>query len=76
MQACSNTAQQLPNMSGVKLSNKDEYKLFCNIYILIYMYYLHVFVEIVCDTQILYILCCEMNSWPNLEQLMWEESIL
>jgi len=29
-------------MSGVKLSNKDEYKLFCNIYILIYMYYLHV----------------------------------
>lgn len=58
MQACTNTAQQLPNMPRVKLSNEDEYKLFCNIYILIYMYYLHVFVEIVCHTKILYILCC------------------
>lgn len=58
MQACTNTAQQLPNMSGVKLSNKDEEKLLRNIYILIYMYYLHVFVEIICHTKILYILWC------------------
>lgn len=53
MKACTIAAQQLPNISGVKLSSKDECKLFHNIDVLIYISYLYVFVEIACHTKIL-----------------------